>query len=130
MKNGKLNRYLISYLSINYILLLLIVSYIYRNPTRIYSSTIKTLPFKKPIQFPTIKIEKLNSIWMFVGSAGYIGCRYVFNGSNLVHCEQKKLEKVSTDNFDWNTFLSYLSPDLFNLLAAIAVSYHCIIIFI
>lgn len=59
---------------------------------------------------------------MLVGSVGYIGCRYLINGSNIVHCQHKELEGTSDNHFDWNKLLSYLSPDIFNLIAAIAVS--------
>jgi hypothetical protein len=60
---------------------------------------------------------------MLAGSTGYIGYRYLFNGSNIVQCAHKELEKSSENNyFDWNKLLSYLSPDLLNLLAAITVS--------
>lgn len=59
---------------------------------------------------------------MVFGSTGYIGCRYVFNRSNIVHCEHKGFEKTSNTNFDWNKLLSYLSPDVIDLLAAIVVS--------
>lgn len=59
---------------------------------------------------------------MLVGSTGYIGYRYLLNDSNIVFCEQKKLDNISDSSFDWNKLLSYLSPDLLNLLAAIVVS--------
>jgi len=94
----------------------------YRQPTRSYSSFIKNAPYKKPIPLPSINLTKLNPTWMLVGSAGYIGCRYLLNGSNIVHCQYKELEGTSDNHFDWNKLLSYLSPDIFNLIAAIAVS--------
>lgn len=60
---------------------------------------------------------------MLGGFTGFIGCRYIFNGSNIVQCLHKELEKPSDNNyFDWNKLLSYLLPDLLNLLAAITVS--------
>lgn len=65
---------------------------------------------------------------MLVGSTGYIGCRYLLNDSNIVYCQHKKLEKTTDSNFDWNKLLSYLSPDVFSLLAAIAVSILIIIL--
>lgn len=61
-------------------------------------------------------------LWMLFGSVGYIGCKYLLNGSNVVHCEHRELEKTSNEYFDWNKLFSYLSPDVFNLLAAITVS--------
>lgn len=82
----------------------------------------KNASCKKPVQVSTVKIPKLSPVWMVFGSAGYLGYRYVFNGSNIVHCEHREFEKPAENNFDWNTFLSYLTPDLFNLLAAIVVS--------
>lgn len=101
----------------NYILYLF---YIIRQPTRIYSSLNRSAQSSK--QIPSIKIEKFNPLWMFVGSTGCIGFRYFLNGNNIVHCEHREVKKVLDENFDWNKLLSYLSPDLFNLLAAIIVS--------
>lgn len=67
---------------------------------------------------------------MFVGCTGYIGCRYLLCKGNIVHCEHKELKTTSdSNNFDWNKLLSYLSPDLFNLLAAIVVSTYLSILF-
>lgn len=94
----------------------------YRQPIRNYSSFIKNAPGKKPIPVSPINLNKLNPTWMLVGSAGYIGCRYLLDGSNIVHCQQKELEKTSGNHFDWNKLLSYLSPDVLNLIAAIVVS--------
>lgn len=94
----------------------------HRKPTRSYSSFIKNALCKKPIPVPTINLNKLNPSWMLVGSVGYIGCRYLLNGNNIAHCQHIKLEETSDNHFDWNKLLSYLSPDLFNLIAAIAVS--------
>lgn len=65
---------------------------------------------------------------MLIGSSGYIGCKYLFNGSNIVYCEHKEIIEKKTDNFDWNKLFSYLTPDLFNLLAAITVSILIIIL--
>lgn len=65
---------------------------------------------------------------MLVGSTGFIGCRYLLNDNNIVYCEHKKTEKTTDNNFDWNKLLSYLSPDVFSLLAAIAVSILIIIL--
>lgn len=59
---------------------------------------------------------------MLIGSVGYIGYRYLLNGSNIVHCQHIEPEATSDNHFDWNKLLSYLSPDLFSLIAAIAVS--------
>lgn len=65
-------------------------------------------------------------LWMLVGSAGFIGCKYLLNGSNIAHCEHKELEKISNEYFDWNKLFSYLSPDVFNLLVAITVSIYSV----
>lgn len=61
---------------------------------------------------------------MFIGCTAYVGCRYLLNGSNIVCCDSEKVEKPSANSFDWDKLLLYLSPDLFNLLAAIAVSIY------
>lgn len=98
-------------------------SFIPRQPTRSYSSFIKNAPYKKSIPLPSINLTKLNPTWMLVGSVGYIGCRYLINGSNIVHCQHKELEGTSDNHFDWNKLLSYLSPDIFNLIAAIAAAF-------
>ncbi|KAF0761221.1 ATP-binding cassette sub-family B member 8, mitochondrial [Aphis craccivora] len=98
-------------------------SFIPRQPIRSYSSFIKNAPYKKPIPLPSINLTKLNPTWMLVGSVGYIGCRYLINGSNIVHCQHKELEGTSDNHFDWNKLLSYLSPDIFNLIAAIAAAF-------
>lgn len=96
--------------------------YISRQPTRLYSSFIKNSPCKKSTSVPSINVPKLMPVWMLVGSTGYIGCKYFLYGSNIVHCEHKELEKTPNEYFDWNKLLSYLSPDVFNLLVAITVS--------
>lgn len=77
---------------------------------------------------PSINIQKLNPIWILIGSTGYIGYKYLLNDGNIVYCQHKKPEKTFDSVFDWNKLLSYLSPDIFNLLAAITVS--ILIIFI
>lgn len=94
----------------------------YRQPTRSYSSLTKNATSKKPIPVSSINLSKLKPRWMLVGCVGYIGCRYLLNGSNIVHCQHIELEPTSDNHFDWNKLLSYLSPDVFNLIAAIAVS--------
>ena len=94
----------------------------HRQPTRSYSSLIKNALSKKPIPVSSINLNKLNPIWMLVGSVGFIGYRYLLNGSNIVHCHHIELERTSENHFDWNKLLSYLSPDLLNLIAAIVVS--------
>lgn len=94
----------------------------FRLPTRNYSSCIKDALCRKPIPVPSsAKIQKFNPLWTLVGSTGYIGCRYLLNGGNVAHCEHREPEQISDNHFDWNKLLSYLSPDLFNLLAAIIV---------
>lgn len=94
--------------------------HINRQPTKIYSSLTKSVQISKQIK--SIKIQKLNPLWMLVGSTGCIGFKYFFIGNNIVYCENREIKKTFDDNFDWNKLLSYLSPDLFNLLAAIIVS--------
>lgn len=98
-------------------------SFITRQPTRSYSSLIKNALSKKPIPVSSINLNKLNPIWMLVGSVGFIGYRYLLNGSNIVHCHHIELERTSENHFDWNKLLSYLSPDLLNLIAAIVSAF-------
>jgi len=94
----------------------------YRQPTRDYSSFIKNVTSKKPIPVSSINLSRFNPRLMLIGSVGYIGYRYLLNGSNVVHCQHIESESKSDNHFDWNKLLSYLSPDLFSLIAAIAVS--------
>lgn len=94
--------------------------HINRQPTKIYSSFTKSAQISKQIK--SIKIQKCNPLWILVGSTSCIGFKYFFNGNNIVYCEDTKIKKALDDNFDWNKFLSYLSPELLNLLAAIIVS--------
>ncbi|XP_015376168.1 PREDICTED: ATP-binding cassette sub-family B member 8, mitochondrial-like isoform X2 [Diuraphis noxia] len=94
-----------------------------KQPTRDYSSFIKNVTSKKPIPVSSINLSKFNPRWMLMGSVGYIGYRYLLNGSNIVYCQHIEPESTSDNHFDWNKLLSYLSPDLLSLIAAIATAF-------
>lgn len=117
---------MICYFSVQYKITIENMGFYFRQSTRNYSSCIKNASSKKQIPVSSsINIQQFSPLWILVGSTGYIGCRYLLYGSNIAHCEHRELEQTSDNRFDWDKLLSYLSPDLINLLAAIVV---CIMI--
>ncbi|XP_050432013.1 mitochondrial potassium channel ATP-binding subunit [Adelges cooleyi] len=88
-----------------------------------YTKHIRQFLKKKPPSTVTTTKSKLSPLWCLVGFSGYIGSRYFNNQQNIAFCENSKLEKTSKEYFDWNKFLSYLSPDTFNLLTAIIAAF-------
>ncbi|XP_050542384.1 mitochondrial potassium channel ATP-binding subunit [Daktulosphaira vitifoliae] len=68
-------------------------------------------------------ISKISPLWVVIGSTGYIGVKCIFNSHNIAYCEQREIIKDPKNKFDWKKLLSYISPDILNLLTAIIAAF-------